>query len=482
MTSLVRRHHRYDGDVPGVPMLAMMISNSERGRAACPLRWWFGYGEGLVTSLDEPRLRYGGAWHQLLEDMHRWWMIRDEPYPSNGHRVCCWCVGNGQTVSVTCHECKGWATGPADRALQAWIKLEGDEKIEPGQAALDHQRLCRAWEGYTHTYGFGPLQKLKPIGVELRFGVPILNPSTSTVYRPSLWMIREGQTMRVARTSEANGPNAVQVRWPWYYAVTLDLLLVDREDPRELWLWEGKTAKSPTRRMHNLSLDPQVQGYSWAINHAVKAGLIEGVPRDARLAGYVFDVVSNSMQHDPKQLAPKKVKVPHPETGEPYKEKGRWVYEIGGDGQPIERSPGLSMSKQSAPPSWRFANELDRLGLDRGPYEDHMLDLMERVDTKLYQRNWSTCGPEVVDRFGHEVYGVARRLAEMRRSAATATTPYEIAQRFPRVPICTQPGGGCSFTGPCLQDGDLVRNNFKVRDPTRWVPASSIGQDDLIPT
>ena len=35
------------GDVIGLPDRAIAFSNSERTKAACPLRWWFGYGNRL---------------------------------------------------------------------------------------------------------------------------------------------------------------------------------------------------------------------------------------------------------------------------------------------------------------------------------------------------------------------------------------------------------------------------------------------------
>jgi hypothetical protein len=368
-----------------------------------------------------------------------------------------------------------------------WSDLEDNEQIEIGQAEADTERLSRAVEGYLRIYGHGPLDGYRPLGVELKLAAPIVNPKTGRPYMPKTWVVEEdGGGLRLARTGEAHHPKARTVQWPMFQILTVDKLLVERDDPSKLWLWEGKSAADPTGRCRTLSLDPQIHGYAWALKHAAAAGLLEhlGVPRDAKVVGWVFDVASSTPQRDPAELAADKVQRMTPD-GEPlFVERGefkveadlelkgrRKAWELGGDGEPVKRSPGLSKRRDRTIPSWRYLDRVRELGYDEADYEEHIAWLAEHKDPNLYVRQWGTCGDEITDRYGVEIYGVARKIAQMRRSAALAETAWDVARDFPRTPICASPGGFCPYTGPCVQDGDLVRENFKISPPTRWTLA-----------
>ena len=242
---------------------------------------------------------------------------------------------------------------------------------------------------------------------------------------------------------------------------------------------EHKSAASPTSRVQAVIVDPQLAGYVWAAGVALERGTLDhlGLGRDCKVMGYRYDVTSNKYQPDPKMLKPEKVKALHPDTGEPYKVKGRWVYLLDGEGQPVMRS-ALSTSRQAAVPTWRFRAAIDAHGLDPADYQDHLLDLA-RVDGKLYQRLNGTSGPEVGQRYARELWATAQKISTWRRRAATLTTQAERDLHFPRQPVCMT-GYGCPWRGPCLQDGELVRRDFDLAETQRWVPADhNEAQEDL---
>jgi hypothetical protein len=482
MNDIMHVAARYEGGAIGLPGRAVTISNSERSRLPCGLQWWFGYGEGLTPDAAARPLRYGRAWHWFLEDLHLWWLHHDSVYPAGAAQNCVWCDGGTTGSGKACPECDGSLRGPAARAHHEWRELEDAGQIEPGQAHADWTRLTRAIEGYLYVYGRAPLTSYKPIGVELSLACPILNPATGKPYAPRTWVVKDAKGLRMARTGEAHETGARLVQWPMYQLLTIDKLLVERDDPSRLWLWEGKSAADPSGRCRTLSLDPQIHGYAWALKHAAAAGQLQhlGVPRDARVAGWIFDVASSAMQRDPDLLKAAKLQDRN-ELGEllyigkrgviQTEETRKKSWMVGDDGEPLLVSTGLSRRRDRTIPSWRYLEAIRSHGFDEEEYEDHIGYLAEEKDPGLYERTWGTCGDEITDRYAVEIFGVARQVAAMRRASAQAKDAWDIARDFPRTPVCTMPGGSCAFTGPCVQDGDLVRRGFKKSSPTRWVPA-----------
>ena len=481
MTTYKIRVPRYEDGVVGLPAAAVAFSNSERGVAACDHRWWLRHAEGLVTSLDRPPLRYGRAWHDYLEDRHRWFLQFDTTYPPGAEHDCAWCAGVGTIALDPCQACGGTGNGPVARAAREWRRLERVGVLEPGAANDDAERLARAIDGYSRLYGRDPMDSFRVVAVELRLAAPVMNPRTGSAYSPHTWVVEDGDGLRLARTHESwTNPTARTVRWPWHQVMTLDAVLASRADPSKLWVYEGKSAKDAERRMLDLLFETQIPGYTWGLRHIAKAGLVDWMPTDARVAGYLFDVASSKLQRDPELKAPAKVKTFGPD-GEPIMNGRRYVYELDDDGKPVERSPGFSTArsgKAAGVPSWRFLDGVRREGFSEEHYQEHITHLMTRVDPKLYTRDYPTCGPEVTSRYAREAYAVARRLAGLRRAAATARTRSDIDERFPRTPVCTLPGGTCSLRGPCLQDGEIVRRDYVVAPTVRWELDDDIAQQE----
>ena len=66
----------------------IVITNSERTRSACPTRWLLSGPDRLLPVERVRPLAWGSAWHEWLEDVHRWWMAKDTEYPTGARARC----------------------------------------------------------------------------------------------------------------------------------------------------------------------------------------------------------------------------------------------------------------------------------------------------------------------------------------------------------------------------------------------------------
>lgn len=469
---------RYEQEVRGLPARAVVLTNSERVTAACARRWWFSEVEGLRPRQVERPLRFGAAWAQLLDEVHRWWMQHDTPFPDGAEDRCAWCGGYG------CERCASPAdgapgAGPVARTLRGWQRLqrEGATAEEGWNPERDAEALRRTLDGWFRSLGHrGPPDEYRVVGAEVAFAAPILTPS-GTPFAPVTWMVEHapGQ-LRLARTGEARHPKARSVRWPWYQIGKLDALYQHRQTG-DLMVWEGKTSGDPSGYLHGLSVDPQVPGYTWLVSHHLQA-----YPGARRVAGYLYDVSSSAYQADPPLLKPEPVRVLDA-NGEAVKAKGRNVYQLDANGEQILRSPGLSRATSAGTvPSWRFEAAIAQHGFDPAEYRDHVTRLQVEVDPRLYVREFGTVGQEAVTRYARELLGIARRLAQGRRDAALAVEG-DVDEAFPRTPVCRTGGARCPYRGPCLQDGPLARADFDLDVSMQWTinaeQAATSGRGEL---
>jgi hypothetical protein len=468
---------RYDQPVRGLPARAIVVTNSERLSAACARRWWLSEVEGLRPRTTERPLRFGGAWAQLLEDVHRWWQVHDRPYPEGAEDRCGWCGGIG---CMTCADAQDGAPGlgPVARTLRGWQRLqrEGAALDDSWNPERDAEALRRTLDGWFRSLGHrGPPEEYRVVGVECAFAAPVKTPA-GTAYSPQTYIVEEQPgRWRLARTGEARHPRAQVVRWPWYQLGKLDALYQHRETG-DLVVWEGKTSADPGGYLQGLSIDPQVPGYTWLVwQH------LEAYPGATRVAGYLYDVSSSAYQADPPLLKAEPVRVLDA-NGEPVKAKGRNVYQLDANGEQVLRSPGLSRATSAGTvPSWRYQAAIAAHGFDPTEYRDHVARLQAEVDPRLYVREFGTVGSDAVHRYARELLGVASRLAQGRRDAAKAITDGDIAEAFPRTPVCRSGGGRCPYRGPCLEDGALARADYDVDVSITWSTdeEQKINQGDL---
>ena len=308
---------RYEGEIPGLPDKAIVITNSERSLLPCALKWWYAKSEQLKTRVSAKPLRYGSLWHLFIEDLHKWFAAYDSEYPEGAEEdSCAWCRGTGGMTSITdlktyaCKTCDGTGKGPLYRAAMSQYQFIGDENGFETEEECEKliETLRRAASGYFKMYSRQPSPKYKVVASEKSFAIPILQPDGKP-YCPTTWLTETSYGLRLARTGEANLDTAIAVRWPWYQCMTLDAILQHRETGG-LIVWEGKTSKSPQQKVLNLGVDPQLTGYCWGLQKAINLGLLmPKIMSDARVEGYLYDVVSNQYQPDPVLLKPRKVQM-----------------------------------------------------------------------------------------------------------------------------------------------------------------------------
>jgi hypothetical protein len=392
---------------------AWALSTSERNAAACALRHYYSYSERLRGLDDQRPLRFGTAFHEVIEGVFRHFAETDTP------------VSDEQVRALLDETLSAW------RANARLLAATSSEEIEE-----DAEALTNAILGWLRTYGAAPWRDFEVIAVERSFSAPILHPRTGTPLRSKMLVVEEqhadGPRLRPAGGGEAPGARTVQ--WPWVFVGRVDAILRHRTTGA-VWLLDHKTSASPETFASGLSGDPQANGYAWLVEQAIRSGALldVGVERDARLAGFVYNIVSSSRQRKPEVL-----------------KKG-----------------GLSRAK-SVTPSWLYEEAIRENGLALTDYDEHVETLRTTVDRRLYLAEWVSVGREERDRFAREVYADAVRISGLYREAARANSVLDLALSHPRTPVCRLPGGYCSYRGPCSQDGAEARSNYAVADGVYW--------------
>jgi len=415
-------------DVAGLPEdgRVVTVTNSERGDTACDLRWWFRHGE-LIESAPTRPMDLGTAFHAAMEDIYRWWMEHDAPYPMSGPWECAWCIdkpSEANAPETDCPHCGNTWKGPVARYADEWRKLAAERAsgtIQPGvfgpesveEADKMAETLSRCVDGYLRWWGQGP-PDYRVIAVEKMIGRPIVHPTTGLPLMTPVTLVGtpgSGYYFATRMDSEA-GCKTKTFRWPWYVVGKADAIGQDRSSGR-LILIEHKSTAQVEHLIAGLTDDPQTITYQWILEHV--ATTIPGVPADRPVMGGIFDVASSSMQRDPKVL----------------------------------KAGGLSVDAGALTPSWRYLDAIAREGLDPAVYADHVRYLREFMDPRFYRREPIWYGVETISRVADEWYAHAQRIASMRRKAMESFDAVEVARAFPRTPICRLPGGACTFRGIC---------------------------------
>jgi hypothetical protein len=417
------------------------ITNSERLLAACPKRWWFRHSERLDTEAG-PAARLGTAFHEVMEDVWGWWAQEDAVYPDFALQSCIKCHALRKRAPTWAeeedchcsllHQVRG-PVGPIPLIAERWRAdlVDCDDPImteEEWQAQVDTLgKMCR---GYLARWGNAPPENYRVIGVELTLAAPIMDGDRP--FRTNVPVVDAGDHLRMAARTDQYGPHRIKmVRWPWYQVGRIDALMQHRETGA-LWIVEHKTSRAPQTYFESLSIDPQTTGYLWLLRSMCERGLFgkELQEHPNPVAGYLYDVVSSATQYEPAKL----------KTG------------------------GFSMAKNKNTPSWIYRQAIENEP-DPSIYDDHIQHLTEKIDTKLYQREWGGAGQEDMVRYALEIAGVADRHAKMRRDMMS---PRSRADRlFPRQPVCMR--GFCSYKGICINDTPEGRDRYVLGRVQKWV-------------
>lgn len=453
---------RYEGvEILGLPddPRIVLISTSERGALACDRRWLYGYGLGMRGAPSDA-MTYGTAWHEVMEDMHRFWMrlapetggptASPPAYEDAYLEACGLCLLLGPLAAQDsktgrCPCCGSDGSAPGDGPL-ARIEARWRAEAAAGKRADEYEeddddtesieetieRLRRAAQGWLRVNGRHGLPGYDVVGVEQAVACPVRSPGSTKTYAPEIPLAYVAGGWRFARPDDPSS-TVRRVRWPWYWIGRLDAIFRSRTDG-SLLVGEWKSSRDPNGYVRSITVDPQTVGYGAMLDHV----------RDhfggGRVRGFLFDVASSVLQRDPDTLV-----------------KG-----------------GLSLALNRTVPSWRFEAAVRARGEDPTDpkYAAHVVALREQKDPRLYVREPGGIGPVDISVWHVETFAMARRLANARRDVPTACEPATVSLLFPRQPICRQPGGFCAYRGPCAADGDDARRSFPVRQEPTWIDPS----------
>jgi hypothetical protein len=426
---------RYDDmEVAGLPKAAMVLSNSERREAWCSRKWMFSYGRLLGTKPSLP-MQWGSFMHAILEDIYTHWALTrskeaNSTYSENDLLIC---NDAGHTAAVFkfgCSRCNNTNMGPIAR-IRAEVQQDPDywesqaEKYGGMEALI--KSLYDSALGYLEMYGKEGPKDYDVVGVEMPMALPVRNPDTGDIYVSAVPVVETSQGWRLAGFREKEPWK--MVRLPWYQTCRLDSVLQHKRT-KDIYALEFKTSANPTSYGKDLHLDNQIPGYLLALEHNWLT--------NAKVKGYIWDVISSRKQAEPKIL----------------------------------KSGKLSTEKSQRCPSWKYKQAIEDL-CSQGEgmsYEDlhgakEILSLLATTaDPKLYHREWGAPGKEVLDRYRWELLIDATRFAKMRRSLVTAETEAGVLSAFPRVPYCRGPGGGCSYAGICMEGGESLDHTIASFD------------------
>lgn len=444
------RIRRYEQGVIGLPASGevVAISNSEIGKIACERRYWYS-GIEHYRSPSTRKMDLGTAWDAIIEDIFLYFASYDRAYPDSGLDQCAFCLNDG----MECPYCDSTGRPALYRAMAPFWQAYEKQEIEREECERVEEQLRRAAVGWLRRYHRGPFDNYQVVGTQIPLARPILDPRIRQPFRPVTYLEEREDGVLIPATTAAiqRGRHVKAVQWPYYYVGILDCLLRDRKSGSALVLDVKYTGdqKSYERKM---GYDPQLPGYCWLVEGHMKSLEVRSV------FGFMYDCTSSVYHQDPHRLqwkAPtmEEMRVLAEKRGIPTKGIRKTVDMMAAMGI----SPGhgrLSKAQNVTVPSWIYEAAIESARLDRAEYADHINWLIDNVDPGLYSRPFSSYSDEQGRRFEAELFAKARKLAQLRATAATL--PYQDGIRridldieFPRDPICQQPGGSCPFAGIC---------------------------------
>jgi len=421
---------RYDhGPVVGLPSAAFAITNSQRRSMDCPRKWWWSYGLGL-ESKPSTAMKFGSAFDEVMGSMLEWYKITDSRLDTEDLETCPYCIGQ------QCPKCE--MTGLGFLSLQVSKIREEQQNTESDEDYDDMiVRLTRAVHGWIEVYDEAMVANYTVVDVQPMIASPVISPNTGSVYKSKIPVFYEGQGVwRLA--SGFDRPEDVSfVTMPFYQVCKLDAIVINKNDGK-LWVWETKTSANPEQFSKNLMLKRQLPGYTRALWYLTKElGQYDGLD----VGGFVWDVTCSKKHEDPKVL----------------------------------KSGLFSTAKNQRVPSWRWLKALEHLtDQEAEEYLPMIKHAAETVDPRLYHRQWGEFSPLLLAAYENELYADAVRISGwLRQIAGTEdrlwTENVSVQVNWPRIPVCAQIGGFCSYTGPCLEDSREARSSFTKRQPLRWL-------------
>ena len=216
---------------------------------ACPMRYYLRYVKGLTTAEEKASLRYGSAWHKVLE------LLSLRPGD-----VCPECAKTQKNAS--CPVCRGTDTVPDD-PMDAAVRVidaiyAAKEGMDPEQAEIEKIQILYAATMYRHLYAE---QVIPTLARELKFSLPLIG----------------------------NGGRALP-------GVTVDGVIDKIVSVGPVSVMEHKTTGSSVDSgsdyWNHLNLDTQISLYTWAANRLIADDDLTtiGIDADTVVGGVFYDV------------------------------------------------------------------------------------------------------------------------------------------------------------------------------------------------
>jgi CRISPR/Cas system-associated exonuclease Cas4 (RecB family) len=252
---------------------------------------------------------------------------------------------------------------------------------------------------FDYAYTEDAKESWQPVAVELKFQIPVPNDNAG------------GATL------------APMVTWldgrPVVYQVRLDMVAVNGDG--ELWVWDHKTAANVTGSLDFLDLDTQLSSYILALQSLLN-GPVEYVPEvlkpyhGQKVHGLQYNELAKSVPHPPKQ----------------------------------NKNGALSQDKRQNTTYELYVAELDRLGLDTGPYQG-MLDYLSAQPETRFRR---TPVSRSVDQLRLQLQYIIGEARDMTNMPSVYPNPNKFR--------CN----GCDFTLPCRIANETGDEQFVLDDTT----------------
>jgi hypothetical protein len=427
---------RYDSEqIAGLPTSGYCVTftQSEVKKLMCPRQWLYAHVHGLEYDGDARPLRFGSAFHAIMEDLHRWFAYEDCTFPLDKYLDgdCLHCEGKG------CELCDN-GKNLLSVTIRDWEKFVGEGKLDPKQYADDLTTLRIVLSGYLRRWGLEPDQNYKVVGVELQLAMPVVHPVKGEPFKSTVHLVEEGGRYRFAKPGEAGDEDLkvkTTVGMPWYFIGKMDALMQNRTNG-SLMIREHKTSGSPRGYLSKMEIDPQIPSYSNLVKYNLENGtlkLVKPVMEPTFKGDMQIDLAYSGKLYQPKQL----------------------------------KNGSLSKAKAKIL-SFVYADRVEELGLDMADYEDHIESLMHSVDHELFIREQDRTSDLELKRNQAEFYAFAAQLAGRRRMAAEATCVEDLDIAAPRMPVCMMGGGFCSYKGVCSSDSHDNFTGYKQKDQQTW--------------
>ena len=427
---------RYDAEtIQGLPKSGYCITftQSEVKTIMCPRKWLYSHVHAIEYDGDARPLRFGSAFHAIMEDLHRWFAYEDTTFPLDQYLEgkCLHCEGKGCDLCVE-------GDNMLTQTIKEWEQFVGEGKMDPKQYADDLTTLRIVLSGYLRRWGLEPDQNYKVVGVELQLAMPVVHPVSGDQFKSTVHLVDEGDKYRLAGPGEASDEDLkvkTTVGMPWYFIGKMDALMQHRKNG-SLMIREHKTSGSPRSYLSKMEIDPQIPSYSNLVKYNLENGtleLVKPIMEPTFKGDLQIDLAYSGKLYEPKVL----------------------------------KSGKLSTAKAKIL-SFVYEDKVRELGLPMEDYEDFIESLMYKVDHELFIREQDRTSESELKRNQAEFYAFAAQLAGRRRSAAEATCVEDLDIAAPRMPVCMMGGGFCSYKGVCSSDTHEGFLGYKKKGSQSW--------------